>query len=249
LYGERILGRNLDRLNAPRIKEQHNMQKQLLERRVEETAGAVAHWQQNKARIETQIADATARRAKAATLRKAVALDASLGNPKAIADLAQARAEHAAATGDLADLSNALDDAAPKLADAEAAAASAHRALTKHHAEIRMRRRIGRAARVDAAIAALAAELQEFDADGADIANTPDTLPAANMFGTSSIGRLDEITGNRRLRAALAAAMGTRLEKVFPNANYDEKRPETLTSSEARIWNLPPENADVDKAA
>ena len=218
-----------------------------LERRVEETAGAVAHWQQNKARIETSIADATARRAKAASVRKAVALDASLGNPKAIADLAQARAEHAAATGDLADLGDAQNDAAPKLAEAEAADLSARAALSHYHTGLLKRRRIGVTKQIDTVlVTALLPLIEELDDLGEQIANA--TPQAPSMFGTSNIGALAEIVGDRRLRAALEKHFGKRFEKIFPGALYDEKRKESLFDSETRIWNLPPEQP-IDKAA
>jgi chromosome segregation ATPase len=210
------------------------MQKHL-EQKVAETAGAVDLWKKNQVRIEAAISDANDRLAKAAAHRKASALDASLGNPKATAELAQARAEHAAAQGDLADLGNALNDAVAKLAEAEVAARSARAALARFQAEIEMRRRIGLAARVDAAIAALADALKEFDAAGSEITSL-DALPHG-MMGSSAISRTEEIAGNRRIRAALPKSF----LRYFPGSLHEERPAQSLEASETAVWSLPAE--------
>jgi hypothetical protein len=49
------------------------------------------------------------------------------------------------------------------------------------------------------------------------------------------MGQLDEIRGDRRLRAAISK----RFEKIFPGAGFDEMRKEKLQDSEARVWSLP----------
>jgi hypothetical protein len=213
----------------------------ILEKQVAEAEAVVALWRNNRAKIETAIADANARLVKAAAHRKASALDASLGNPKATAEIVQLRTEHAAAEGDLADLGNALNDATLKVTEAEAAAASARAALSRHLGELEMRRRIDIAAKVDAAIAALAAALKEFDAAGSEITSL-DVLPHG-MMGSSAISRTEEIAGNRRIRAALPKSF----LRYFPGSLHEERPAQSLEASETAVWSLP--EAATAKAA
>src|SRR5258705_7198975 len=97
---------------------------------------AVSEWTANQAKIETAISDANARLAKAEANRKKFALDANLGNPDAIKEIASSRAEHAAALGDTADLGQALSDAKARLIEAEREAKAACQALHRYQAEI-----------------------------------------------------------------------------------------------------------------
>jgi hypothetical protein len=128
---------------------------------------------------------------------------------------------------------HALPAARAALAEAEAAAKSTRAALARFQAEIEMRRRIGIAAKVDAAIAALAAALKEFDGSGQEIAGL-DLLPHG-MFGTASISRVDEIAGARRIRAALPKTF----LRYYPGALHEERPAMSLEASEIQVWSLP----------
>jgi hypothetical protein len=214
---------------------------QHLEKAIAETAATVVDWKSKIAGLEKQSAELNGVVTKATASRQNFALLALLGDAKAKAAISSARTAQNLAEEDLADIGHALPAAKAALAEAEATARSARVALAHYQADLVKRHRTRVAGRLDALFAEVAAVLAEFDATGKEIANTVDILPAANMFGTSSIGRMDEIIGNRRLRAAVAAAMGTRLEKAYPGAGFDEMRKEKLQDSETRIWALPDE--------
>src|SRR5260370_35692042 len=102
---------------------------QHLEKQVAETTAVVAAVVADQAKIQTAISDANARLAKAEAHRQRFALDANLGKPDAIEEVAKARAEHAAALGDLANLGQALGDAKSRLAEAEREAANSRNQL------------------------------------------------------------------------------------------------------------------------
>jgi hypothetical protein len=206
------------------------------------TAASVADWKNKIAGLETQSAELNKVVAKAIASREGHALSALLGNSAAKAAIATARASQHLAEEELSDIGHALPAAKEALAEAERFAQAAHTALSHYKAGLAKRRRIGLSAKINDVLAALVPLIEEWDAVGAEIANTPG-LYAQNMFG-SGMSELDEIIGNRRLRAALPA----RFEKIFPGAMYDEKRKESLFDSETRIWNLPPEQSDKKAA-
>jgi chromosome segregation ATPase len=204
---------------------------QTLEKGIVESTAVVERWRANLNSINTQIADAQARLAKAAAHRKEFALHAKLGNAQASADLAKARAEQVVAEADLKDLSVALDDTNLQLHEAEAAAASANRALAKFEADGLKRERIVLAGEIDSAIAELARLLAEFDDLGAAI--TAKEPAPANIHGMP--GDNSGVIGLRRV----AAALPTSMKRLFPGAHHDEIQKMPLMTSESRIWNLP----------
>jgi chromosome segregation ATPase len=210
------------------------MQKQHLEQEIAKAIVVVEKWKANQNSIEAQIANANARLAKAAAHRKEFALDASLGNAKAVAEIAKARTEHAVADGDLKDLAVALDGAAQRLVEAEAEARKANRALAKFEAEALKHQRIHMAGSIDGAIADLTRLLAEFESLGEDIANKDAAAP--NIHGMSSDN--SQAIGWRRVAAAMPASMA----RLYPGAHHDEIQKMPLALSEARFWNLQPEH-------
>jgi hypothetical protein len=76
---------------------------------------------------------------------------------------------------------------------------------------------------------------------GREIVNMPDALPS-NMHGISNH---EGAVGLRRVRASLPAFFW----KLFPGALHDEMKTENLAASEARFWNLSPEQPEQAKAA
>jgi hypothetical protein len=207
------------------------------------TAASVADWKSRIAGLETQTAQLNDIITKATAHRENSALSSLLGSVDAKNVITRARFQQREAEEEIADISRyAIPAARESLAEAERFAQAAHTALSHYKAGLAKRRRIGLSAKINDMLAALVPLIEEWDAVGAEIANTPG-LYAQNMFG-SGMSELDEIIGNRRLRAALPA----RFEKIFPGAMFDEKRKESLLDSEVRIWNLPPEQPE-QKAA
>jgi hypothetical protein len=206
--------------------------KPALEKAVADTARVVSDWKTNQGKIETAISDANARLAKAEANRKKFALDANLGNSDAIKEIATARAVHAAALGDTADLQQALSDAKARLVEAEAAAKTARSNLARFEVEILQRKRVDIAGKLDAVSAEFARLYREYEALGREIVNMPDALPP-NMHGISNV---EGAVGARRVRASLPAFFW----KLFPGAIHDEMKTENLATSEARFWNLAP---------
>lgn len=218
------------------------MQKSL-EKAVAEAEAVVTGWQAKISALESQAAELNTIVTKAIASREGHALSALLGDANAKAAILKARSDQGSAEQNLADIGHAVPAARAQLASAEIAAQSARTALSHHQADLLKRQRIGVAAKISDMFAALAPLIDEFDDLGMQIANTPDLFPR-NMFGTGSLGQLDEVIGHRRLRAALPA----RFEKIFPGALFDEKRKESLFDSEVRIWNLPPEQPEKKAA-
>ena len=216
---------------------------QTLEKGIVESTAVVERWRANLNSINTQIADAQARLAKAAAHRKEFALHAKLGNAQASADLAKARAEQAIAEADLKDLSVALDGTNQQLHEAEAEAAKASRALARFEAEGLKRKRVHLAGKIDDAIAEFARLLAEFESLGEDIANIE---PApANLHGMPATNH-DAAIGWRRLRAAMPAF----IQKLYPGSHHDEMPKMDLKTAESRFWNLAPvETNSTSKAA
>jgi hypothetical protein len=213
------------------------MSEQSLPDAVTETAKAVSDWQVRTAKMESQARDLDAVVAKSIKIIEDQALQALLGSSDAKFKIATARNAKAEAESELAVIGIALPAAKLQLSEAEAAAQSARGALARHHAEREMRRRIEIAARVDVAIAALAAALHEFDDSGTDIMNH-DVLPH-NMFGSSAISRSAEIAGHRRVRSALPKSF----LRYYPDASHESMPATTLEASEIQMWSLPEEPA------
>jgi hypothetical protein len=212
-----------------------------MEKQVAETARVVSDWKTNQAKIETAISDANVRLAKADASRKKFVLDANLGNPDAIKEIAKARAENNDALGDTADLGLALSDAKARLIEAEREAAIARNNLAEFEAEVLKRRRIDVAGQLDAAIAAFADLYREYEKLGDEIINMPDVMPRS-LHGISNV---EGAQGARRVRASLPRFFW----KLFPGAVYDEMKTENLATAEARFWNLLPPVETTTKAA
>jgi hypothetical protein len=207
------------------------------------TASTVSDWRAKIASLESQAAELSSIIAKSTAAREDRALASLLGNADAKAAISTARASQHLAEEELSDVNHyALPAARGALLAAEREEQAAHVALSHYKAGLAKRRRIGLSAKIDVALAALLPLIEEWDAVGLQIANEPGLYPR-NAYGTG-MGQLDEIVGNRRLRAALSK----RFDSVFPNATFDERRKETLEASETRIWNLPPEQPEKKAA-
>ena len=217
------------------------MSKTELEHAITEAAKRVASWTANAKKIEQQIAAAKGRIATADNQRKQSALAASLGDRAAIGELAAARAVHATAVGDLADLGQALNDAAAKLWEAEAEAKGARNTLAKFEADVLKRKRVALASEIDKTVATLASQYREYEQLGNEIVNM-DVLP---QHAHRITNRHDGALGARRVRAALPKLF----DRVYPNALHDESTKEPLATTEARHWNLPPVETTTTKAA
>jgi hypothetical protein len=204
-----------------------------LEDAVTAASSTVSDWRIKVASLEAQRAELDGVVTRAIASREGLALSALLGDSKAKGAIAAARTAQNLAEEELKDIGHALPAAKEALAAAEREEQATHVALSHYQAALLKRQRIGIAAKIDDAIAALLPLIQEFDDVGQQIANTPG-LYAKNMFG-SGMGQLDEIRGDRRLRAAISK----RFEKIFPGAGFDEMRKEKLQDSEARVWSLP----------
>jgi hypothetical protein len=216
------------------------MSKTELDHAITEAAKRVASWTANAKKIEQQIAAAKGRIATADNQRKQSALAASLGDRAAIGELAAARAVHATAVGDLADLGQALNDAAAKLWEAEAEAKGARNTLAKFEADVLKRKRVALAGEIDKTVATLASQYREYEQIGSEIVNT-DPLPL-NLHGMSNA---EGAAGARRIRAAVPKL----LEQVFQSVAHDEQKKEPLATTEARFWNLAPAETTIGKAA
>jgi predicted nucleic acid-binding Zn-ribbon protein len=212
-----------------------------LEADVVTTADAVSTWKTNQARIQTAIADANDRLAKAEALRKDFALDANLGNAQATTGIAKARAEYTNAEHDLSDLQHALSQVGVKLAEAEAAASQDRHHLALHQAKCLMRERIAVAAKLDSIIGEFSAALAEYDRLGHAIKTVPDLL-ARNIHG---MAHGEEIEGNRRVRSALPRVF----LRFFPGALHEERPAMSLEASEIQTWALAPVETTTAKAA
>jgi len=205
---------------------------QRLEKQVDETAAVVADWKRSVAAIETALHTANASLARAKQLRESLALNASLGNAEAIAQIKHARSEQNTAEQTIGDLQIALPEAQAQLANAEKAAASARHAVAKVIAEQKMRARVEVAGKIDAVIADFTRLFFEYEKFGNEIMNM-DVMPQQNMF--CSVNH-DGALGLRRVRAALPKFF----DRVFPNSQRDEMKKENLAITEARQWGLAP---------
>jgi chromosome segregation ATPase len=217
------------------------MSKADLDKGVAETAKTVESWQSNIKAIEAQIASAHSRLEKSEAHRIRFALDASLGNVQATAEIAKARAEAAAAAGDQSDLGHALSQSKEKLIEAEREATIARNNLAKFEAEVLMRKRVDVAGQLDEVIAEFVRLHSAYEKLGNEIVNM-DVLPQ-HAHGITN--RHDGALGARRVRAALPKLF----DRVYPNALHDESTKEPLATTEARHWNLPPVETTTTKAA
>jgi hypothetical protein len=195
------------------------------------SAAVVADWQAKVKALEQQIAESTQAVDVATKHRQKHALASSLGDHAAIAAIKAARANQHEAEQRLADLAVALPAAQSALAEAEKVAESARRAVAQAIAEGKCRERVALAGQIDSAIADLTQLLIEFEGLGREISNA-DTR--TNMFGMSS--NHDSAIGLRRVRAAFG---GKIFDRIFPNAQYDEMKKQSLATAEATHWNLP----------
>jgi hypothetical protein len=126
--------------------------KQHLEEAVAETARVVEELKTNhQAKIEVAIAAANARLAEAAQHRERFRVDAYLGKPQAIAEIAKADGERASAENDLLNLRQALRDVTLRLVEAERKAENARRNLRQFEVKILQRERVEIAAEMDEA--------------------------------------------------------------------------------------------------
>jgi hypothetical protein len=130
------------------------------------------------------------------------------------------------------DLKVALPEAEAQLAIAERSAASAHNQLTRFNAEVLMRQRIDVAAQFCQAIAEAARLYGIYEKLGREIVSV-DVMPRT-MHGTSDY---ESAIGAKRVRASLPPFFW----KLFPGAIHDEMKTESLAVTEARYWNLAPE--------
>jgi hypothetical protein len=210
---------------------------------VDRTAAVVADWRNKIAGLETTAVELGQIISKATAAREGRALSSLLGDAAAKAAITSARAQQREAEEELADIVRyGMPSAQEALAEAETAAKSAHAALSHYHTGILKRERIGVTKELDHVLSAMVLPLiLRLDDLGEAIANA--TPQAPSMFGTSNIGQLAEIVGDRRLRAAIAFAMGTRIERIY-RTGYDEMKAETLASSESRVWSLPPDQSE-----
>jgi hypothetical protein len=185
-----------------------------LEAAVSAAAKTMEGWRANIAAIEARIADAHSRLDRAGEIRKRHALDASLGDPAAIKEIAKARAESDGAASDLADLDQALADAKLKLIEAEKAAVSTKVALNNFVADGIKREVVeDDDAQIDIVIADLT-RLVEKRAQKLTKYINLDVMPRT-MHGMINT---DEVHGMRRL----AAAMRPLLLKISPNMPRDD---------------------------
>jgi hypothetical protein len=213
---------------------------QRLEKGVAETAALVADWKRTVADIETQANVANLALARAKKARETHALQSARGDAAALEAVKRARSEQLAAEQIIGDLTIALPEALAHLANAERAAESARHELAKFHAEVLIRRRIDVAGQLDQVTANFARLYGEYQKLGVEIIDMPDAMPK-NLHGMSNV---EGAVGARRVRASLPAFFW----KLFPGALYDEMKTENLATSEARFWNLPPEQPKVKAA-
>jgi hypothetical protein len=202
-----------------------------LEQQVTDSAAVVQAWSNAIARLETELNTANLAVLRAKKQREAHGLKAAMGDAVAQAAVRDARQEQQSAEATIGDLEISLPQARTELASAEKAAAGARAELAGFMARHLMRKRVEVACKIDSAIADLAKLLLEFESLGRDISNA-DTR--TNMFGMSS--NHESAIGLRRVRAAFG---GKIFDRIFPNAQYDEMKKQSLATAEATHWNLP----------
>jgi prophage DNA circulation protein len=212
-----------------------------LEKQVAETAAIVTEWKGTIAKIEAQFVAAGVARANATKTREAHALQAAMGDAAAVAAIKHARSEQFAAEQTIGDLKVALPEAEAHLVAAEKAAASARHELAMLHGEKMMRQRIAAAARMDAAFAECAAAYVDFERLGRELQSFPDL----GIAQSGNMSHWETVTGFRRFAAALPVFF----LKLFPGTWTNEAARTPLAQSEARFWNLPPEQPEKAKAA
>jgi hypothetical protein len=218
------------------------MQKQDLETEVARTASEVEKWQGVITGITRQFEIANVALMRAKKAREAHALKAAQNETAAVAAIAAARSDLLAAEQTINDLEIALPAAEAQLAIAQKAATSARHELAMLHVGVLIRRRIDVAGQIGAVVADVARLYGEYEKLGREIINMPDaTVVLPNMHGISNF---EGVLGARRVRASLPAFFW----KLFPGAIHDEMKTENLATSEARFWNLPPEQ-EKTKAA
>jgi hypothetical protein len=164
-------------------------------------------------------------------------LQAHLGDAAAQKALAHIRHECDEAAQSLGDLQLALPEAQQQLAAAEAAHKGAEAEQRKVITGRLARERVAAAARIDAALAEVAAAFLDYERLGKEL------FGAADHGGVMS--QLEGILGLTRLAAALPAKPFLDLKKNHPMADIGIGP--SLAIAEARVWNLPP--AGIDRAA
>lgn len=214
---------------------------QHLEKQVTETEAIASEWKRTLANLIEQYNAAEVAQANARQIREAHALGAAMNDAAAVAAIKAARADQIAAEQTLDDLKIASPAAQERLAAAEKIAASARAELGRHNAEILMRNRIIIAGDLDKVAAEFARLYAQYEALGGKIENMPGALPRTNAGMTNHEG----VVGARRVRASLPKFFW----KLFPGAIHDEMPTDALANSEARFWNLSPEQPDKAKAA
>jgi hypothetical protein len=93
-----------------------------------------------------------------------------------------------------------------------------------------MKERLKAAARIDAILADFAEAHAAYEKLGREILAVPGIIPA-NIHGMTN-ALVDQVVGDRRLRAALPAGF---IRRFFPTAIFDEQRPMQLMDSELQV--------------
>jgi chromosome segregation ATPase len=213
------------------------MSKADLDKVVAATAKTVESWRSNIKAIEAKISDANARLAKADHHRQRFALDARLGKPQAIEEVAKARAESASAEADLRNLQQALSDVKLRLVEAEREAENARRNLRRFEVRILQREMIENAAAFDEAGRNLERLYLRREELGRQIINISDAMQQGMHAYESAVG-------GQRLRASLPSF----LWKLPAAYEMHGMKPESLAVTEARFWNLPVETTTTKAA-
>jgi hypothetical protein len=208
------------------------MQKHHLEKQIADAAAVVTDWKNTIANIETQFHAANLALANAKKVREAYALKAAMGDADAVASVKHARGEQHSAEQTVADLKVALPEAEAQLAAAVKAMAFAQHELSRFEAECLAQERVRVAARIDVLITEFSNVFSDYDRLGSEIANMPGLLPTNPLAVGSSISRMEEIEGNRRIRAALPKVF----LRFYPGALHSERPSMTLEASEIQIW-------------
>lgn len=201
------------------------------------TARAVSDWRSKIASLEGQARELNGVIAKSSAAREGRALSSLLGDPAAKADIARARSQQHEAEQELADIVRyALPAAMEALAVAEREAQGARTALTQYRTDILRRQRIAVAGDLDKAIAEFERVYRKYELLGREIANMPDAVAMTSSFGMLNH---EGVVGLRRVAAALPKFVAL----FFPGAMHDELKKEPLALTEARFWNLAPEQS------
>jgi chromosome segregation ATPase len=214
---------------------------EILRKNVAATAATVDSWSGKIRTIETQIAAAHAVIATSEAERKKCALQASLGEQKALTEIGKARAQQATAENDIKDLGHALAEARAMLLEAEGEATKARQNMTKFKVQNLQRKRVEAAAKIDAVISEFTLAFNEFEKLGQEIVSLPDQLQP-NIHGM-----IDHQgpAGMRRVAAALPPVF----LKFYPGAQRDEQTKRMpLAKAEEIYWGLAPIDSETKAA-